>query len=195
MRGLNISPGAVLLFSALYFFCGAEELAALLIAVITHELGHIAAIYLCGGRLHGLRISASGLCIDYSGTNSASGELTALLSGPAAGFVLAYAASRIGNANGNTLLLKTAGFSLILSVYNLLPALPLDGGRALECLLNAGNSGCSGTVLGVSGFVTGIALITIGLYLMHELTGAAVFLSGIIVLFAQTGIVKSLRML
>ena len=195
MKGLSISPGAVLLFSALYFFCGTEELAALLIAAITHELGHIAAIYLFGGNLHGLRISASGLCIDYSGTYSASGELTALLSGPAAGFVLAYAASHIGNANGNTLLLKTAGFSLILSVYNLLPALPLDGGRALECLLNAMFPGCSGTVLGVSGFVTGIALITIGLYLMHELTGAAVFLSGIIVLFAQTGIVKSLRML
>ena len=192
MKSLSISPGAILLFSAVYFFGGAEELAALLLSVLAHEAGHIAAIRLFGGRLHGLNVSASGLCIRYTGAGTVISELICALSGPAAGFVLAYAASHLGG----TLMLETAGLSLVLSVYNLLPALPLDGGRALECILTAlADPVCAGRVMSIIGFVTGTALIALGLYFMHELSGAAVFISGIIVLFAQTGIVKSLNML
>ena len=129
MKRVDISAGAILLLSVIYFFGGMTSLTALLLAVLVHELGHIAAIELCGGRVHGLKVSVSGLCINCSGAGGTLESVICLCAGPAGGFALAYAASYLGNLSQNLLLIKTAGFSLVLSVYNLLPALPLDGGH------------------------------------------------------------------
>ncbi|HCQ74784.1 MAG TPA: hypothetical protein DIT84_08265, partial [Clostridiales bacterium] len=121
MKRVDISAGAILLLSVIYFFGGMTSLAALLLAVIVHELGHIAAIALYGGRVHGLKVSISGLCIICSGAGGTIESIICLCAGPAAGFALAYAASYFGNLSQNLLLIKTAGFSLVLSVYNSLP--------------------------------------------------------------------------
>ena len=118
MKRVDISAGAILLLSVIYFFGGITSLAALLLAVLIHELGHIAAIELCGGRVHGLKVTLSGLCISCSGVMGTEKSVICLCAGPASGFALAYAASYLGNLSQNLLLIKTAGFSLVLSVYN-----------------------------------------------------------------------------
>lgn len=196
MKRVDISAGAILLLSVIYFFGGITSLAALLLAVIVHELGHIAAIALYGGRVHGLKVSNSGLCIICSGAGGTIESVICLCAGPAAGFALAYAASYFGNLSQNLLLIKTAGFSLVLSVYNSLPALPLDGGRALESIARCfGGTVFAQTLLELTGILTGTALLFAGAFFIRRQFGAALLIAGVWVLTAQTGIVKSGSML
>lgn len=196
MNKVDVSAGAVLLFSVIYFFGGVKSLAALMLAVFIHELGHIAAIALCGGRIHSLKVTLSGLCISCSGADGSLESVICLCAGPAAGFALAYAASYLGNLIQNLLLIKTAGFSLVLSVYNSLPALPLDGGRALERLAESlGGARISQTLLEFTGMLTGTALLFAGAYFIRRQFGAALLIAGVWVLTAQTGIVKNGSML
>lgn len=196
MNKVDISGGAILLLSVIYFFGGLTSLASLMFAVIVHELGHIAAIVLCGGKVHSLKVSVSGLCIGCTGAISTDESVICLCAGPAAGFALAYAASYLGNLSQNLLLIKTAGFSLVLSVYNSLPALPLDGGQALECLAESlGGARFSQTLLELTGMLTGAALLFAGAYFIRRPFGAALLIAGVWVLTAQTGIVKSGSML
>ncbi len=196
MKRVDISAGAILLLSVIYFFGGMTSLVALTLAVLVHELGHIAAIVLCGGRVHRLKVTLSGLCISCSGVIGTEKSVICLCAGPASGFALAYAASYLGNLSQNLLLIKTAGFSLVLSVYNSLPALPLDGGRALECLAESlGGVGFANALLELTGMLMGAALLFSGAYFIRQSFGAALLIAGVLVLTSQTGIVKNGSML
>ncbi len=196
MNRADISAGAILLLSVIYFFGGFSSLFALITAICIHEAGHVAAIRLCGGTVHKLRFGVSGLCMRYSGLNTAAAQLAALLAGPLFGLLLAYTASYFGNLTQNTLLIKTAGFSLVLSAYNMLPALPLDGGRALQCVLSSVlGSKRADTVLDIFGVTTGAILLFSGAVYIRAQFGPALLIAGIWVLIAQTGIVKSLRVM
>ena len=193
MKRTDISAGAILLLSIIYFFGGFSSLCALLTAISVHETGHIAAILVCGGTVHKMRFGVSGLCIDCSGLNGTAAQIISLLAGCTFGLLLAYTASYFGNLTQNTLLIKTAGFSLVLSIYNILPALPLDGGRALQCALNR-LLGIERTdkVLDILGVITGAVLLFSGAVYIRTQFGPALLIAGIWVLIAQTGIVKSL---
>ena len=195
-RRADVSGGAVLMLALLYFFCGAKTLAALLAAAVVHELGHICALLLLGGRLSAFHFDISGMCIDYRGLNCTLPEIAALLAGPAAGLLLAYAASSWGNRTGSELLLLLSGYSFMLSALNLVPVLPLDGGRALFCLLTSlfGRSRACAAA-DSSGIAISIMLILFGLNLLGRRCGAAALICGIWLLIAQSGIVKSMRLL
>lgn len=189
----NVSAGAILMLSALYFFGGMKSVCAVILAASVHELGHIIAIKMFGGKIRSLRFDASGLCMSYCGLDSAVKELVSLVTGPLFGLALAYAASYYGNTLSNNLLRETAGISMMFSVFNLLPALPLDGGRALFCMINGRHR--AENVLDKSGMITGLLLVFSGLYFLGNEKGAALLISGCLVLIAQTGIVKNFRML
>ena len=121
----NVSAGAVLLFALLYFFDDAGWVAALVPAALAHELGHAAALRLCRARLRRISIGVFGIEREYAGVLSGMETLLALAAGPAAGFIYAVAACSTGTAYGSL----SGALSFCLSVLNLLPALPLDGGR------------------------------------------------------------------
>lgn len=193
---LNISGGAVLLLSLLYFFCGATQLISLLMAAFTHEAGHIAAIKLLGGKLCSFSFDISGMCIDYGGLGSVASEIAALLAGPALGFALAYAASWLGNLTGQPFFLLLSGYSFALSVLNLLPVLPLDGGRAAFCavLMIAGRTAAESLAESL-GLIFSIVIVLLGLCMLGRNGGAAILVCGMWLLAAQTGIVKSLHLL
>ena len=181
------------MLSALCFFGGMKSLCAVGVAAVIHELGHISAIKIFGGRVRAVRFDASGLCMSCSGLDSAAKELVSLIMGPLFGLALAFAASYYGNALNSSFLRETAGISLIFSLFNLLPALPLDGGRALFCIINGRRR--AENVLEKCGMITGLALIAVGLYFLGNEMGAAFLISGCWLLIAQTGIVKIFRML
>ena len=60
MKRIRISAGGVLLLAALYFLLTLDEFMALMLACAAHELGHIAAIRLTGGRVSSLTANATG---------------------------------------------------------------------------------------------------------------------------------------
>lgn len=130
-----ISGGSVLCFSTLYFLASSQFLFITLIAVLFHEAGHLLAIKLLGGDITELRVESMGAAIIYSGRRmSYKAELLTALSGPASSFILAYFAAGIGRRGGE-FWFTLSGVSLVLCLFNFLPALTLDGGRMLYMAL------------------------------------------------------------
>ncbi len=186
MKSFDIGSGALILLSLLYFFFGFSTLSALLIAVVIHELGHAAALYAFGAEIKSLRFDISGLCMSYCGLRGRASEFVALLSGPLAGLVFAYLFSKIGREYSSEFLLISSGFGFILSVYNLLPILPLDGGRMLRCVLGSilpnykSNRLCK-----TIGTTLTIALALFGVFNFGSEVGRAVLIAAVILLISQ----------
>lgn len=195
-HGFELSSGALLVLACVYFFGGITSLAALLAAIFVHEAGHAAAIVMCGGRVRGVYADSSGLCMSKSGAYGTASELITLLAGPVAGLALALLCAHIGQRWSNVFFLRTAGMSLLLTVYNILPALPLDGGRTLMCVLNAlfGAEKVESIMFFIS-LAVGLALAVLGMRSADTGLGAALIAAGVWVLIAQTGIVKSMRLM
>ena len=168
---IRISAGGVLLLAALYFCLDARELAALLLAAAAHELGHIAALRLCGARLGGLSADLAGPLLTARGALGRGRECICLAAGPAAGLLYAFAAACAGGA----LLSLSAGLSLALSAFNLLPARPLDGGRILEALLGEGPAAACGLAVSAALLAAGTALLCAG-------RGAGLLIAGALLL-------------
>jgi len=130
-----VKPGFVLLCAVLILFGDAEVLVPMLLASLIHELGHITALYLLGGRLGTLRLTASGACIDPE-PGSIGGwakEAVLCLAGPLANLLLA--ALCIPAVSEGMDLALFLGCNLLAGGFNLLPAAPFDGGQALFCIL------------------------------------------------------------
>lgn len=124
--------GGFLVLLALGGFClGGRTVAALGLGAAAHELGHLAALLGQNRLPRVLRLDSGGLCIHYDGGEGRySGLLCRAAAGPAAGLLLSAALWRAGAP----FLRETAALSLALSLVNLLPASPLDGGQALRAL-------------------------------------------------------------
>ena len=86
---LTVSPGFVLLAAALYFLGGTGALAAFLAAALAHELGHLTGMFLTGASVRGIRITACGPVIEYSGALTAREEIGIVAAGPLAGVLFA----------------------------------------------------------------------------------------------------------
>ncbi len=186
----SISAGAALLFSALYFFDGSGLFSALLAAALAHEAGHLLALRFCGARVTALRLDVLGLRMDYRGALSHGREAACALAGPAAGLLFAAAASRLGRRCDSEFLYCASGVSLLLSAFNLLPALPLDGGSALMAVTG------SPRLLRATGLTTALALLALGLYCAARGWGVAPVLPGaFLLLYAADFRVHSSRLL
>lgn len=161
---MTVSPGFLVLLGLLcYLDQGMDLLGPGLLACALHELGHWAAIRLLGGRIARLRLTAVGaeLALDGSRPLSYGRECAAALAGPAASLLTAELA-----AGGRLYLL--AGLSLGQGLFNLLPILPLDGGRALGLLLTSlGGEDCAGHAMRVLSAVLSGALLGGGLVLLR----------------------------
>lgn len=93
-----------------------------LIAAAIHELFHCIGVWLCGGRILSVHVSASGAKIttDLSGPGQ---EIFCLLIGPVGGGLLLLLSVRFP---------RVALCALLQSAYNLLPLPDLDGGQAVK---------------------------------------------------------------
>lgn len=127
-----ISPGALLMLALAYFFDNSGLLSAIVPAVVVHELGHCLMLWLAGMRIRRFTLGLFGLEIDYLGAIHGLAGACAVLAGPLAGLIYALALSGAESEFWRI----SAAASFLLSGFNLLPVLPLDGGRLL--LLAAG---------------------------------------------------------
>ena len=167
---LSVSPWAALCAGLFFYAADGALLRAMLPAVLVHELGHALALRLSGGRIRELRLEPGGFCIRYASRPDRRGEILCAAAGPAAGLLYAPAAACFGP--GGEL---SAGVSLLLSVFNLLPAPPLDGGRIASALLSERVctvlAACSASLTALFGFLLflkgrGAALALAGLFLL-----------------------------
>ena len=164
---LEVRPGAVVLLSGLYFLLPLRWCARLALTVTVHELGHCAALILCGAQVCGLRMEGCGLVLRCTPTEGALRTVTAALAGPAAGAGLFCILRGLGY-------IACAELSLLFSCVNLLPVLPLDGGRALYAALSAlAGERAAERTLDVLGLVLPVALMVLGLALFARGFGLA----------------------
>lgn len=183
---LKISIEAALVAAFLYYIADFRTITAVLLAAAVHELGHVGALHVLGMRITGFRAELKGFCIDYEGEAGWLGHALAAFAGPLAGLAYALAASAAGHATGEEWFHLTAGISMILSGFNMLPALPLDGGRMLQCGLCAALGEEEGEKIGrMISTVTGTILLAGGIYLMAAGGGIALLLAAIWLLAYQ----------
>lgn len=122
---IDIRPAAFVLAAASVLLLPLDWLLAAFSAAVVHELGHFAAIYLCGARPESITIGGAGARI-HTGPLEARGEFLCAAAGPAASFLLLCVCRFFP---------KTALCGLIHGIFNLIPVYPMDGGRILLCLL------------------------------------------------------------
>lgn len=123
----SIGSGGAAAFALAVFFLDTEMLLCLAVCIFVHEAGHLAAMMALGVSVQSVRAEASGLNI-VCGDAPYIAELFCALAGPFFGAAAAFIFARAG-------LTELSGISALLTAFNLLPASPLDGGRALNSAL------------------------------------------------------------
>ena len=124
-RKLLISPSACITFAMMFLLLPIRWILAAAVAAMFHEFYHIAAVLLCGGNFHGLRIGSNGAILAAEEMSSRR-TLLCTIAGPLGSlFLLLFLrwSPRI------------AFCGAVQGMYNLLPIYPLDGGRAIRCAL------------------------------------------------------------
>jgi len=157
---LRVSPGTlltVLLFAVLMYPSlargGVAPTTAVLLAigiglfvivsVLAHEVAHALVARAFGASVDHIALTLWGGHTQYRTRKmSTLGSLLVSLSGPLANLLLAglcFGAVQLGEPGTSTavFLSVSAWLNLVLAVFNLLPGLPMDGGRALETVLGA----------------------------------------------------------
>lgn len=130
------SPGGSL---ADAFIAGLASSLALVSAIFVHELGHAVVALAHGCRVHEITLMFFGGYASISGLPRAPLRQAAIsLAGPAAGILL-WLAIPAPQGNGVSLagffFAEAARMSLFLSIFNLIPAIPLDGGNIFRAVL------------------------------------------------------------
>ena len=148
-------PAAALLAAYLFYDRSGTALWVMAGAII-HELGHLAAIWLLGQRLKGVRICPFAVRIEKTRGNAAQ-EMAVSLAGPLAGALVAGVFGACGWMRG-------AAASLVLTVFNLLPVYPLDGWRLLDLLLEPHVPPQTARKIKIAAGVLALAAITVLLF-------------------------------
>ncbi len=158
------------------------------LAAVLHELGHLAALQILGGQAEKLCFRLSGAEIRYRGSRiSYGGEVLLALAGPGMNLLWAVGLAAIARWHPGELLHRFIGCHLVLAVFNLLPALPLDGGRALQSLLEARFPMEGERYAQQISCVIGGGLLLLGLYSLLSNGNPTLFSAGGVILLRSGG--------
>jgi len=134
---LLTSAGTAFVSIAAYsLFFGWTFAVGFVVLLFVHELGHVIAL-----RREGIKASAP-MFIPFLGAlisarslgDNALAEARVGLAGPVLGSIGAAACLAIGEAAGSDLFRALAYIGFFLNLFNLLPVVPLDGGRAMAAM-------------------------------------------------------------
>lgn len=109
---------------------------ALFTSVVLHELGHALAARHYGIGTDNITLYPFGGIAAITGMpKSARQELVIAIAGPAVNGALFLGAALLWGALGWRILLTVAALNLMMGLFNLIPAFPMDGGRVLRATL------------------------------------------------------------
>ena len=163
MRRLELRPGFVALSCLAFYLCPGHVFRAWTLLCLLHELGHMAAMAVCGVRVERIRLRARGAGIE-AGPCAHRAEAVCALAGPAVNLLAFWALRRA--------MPGAALISFTLGVCNLLPVYPQDGGRALRAICSqilpphtddAVDRAVTGAVLAILGICALLAVRSFGL--------------------------------
>lgn len=170
MRKKLCGLGTILLLALAYAFDTEGVFPYFAAAAILHEAGHVLAVYACGGRVRSFEPAPFGFCLRFGGMMSYWCD-AAIAAGGAAmnlcfAFLLSVAAKYLPEVQNLTL---AAGVNLVIGLFNLLPALPLDGGRVLYALLaQAADDRRALLVTRAVSLLAGAAISALGVYILAK---------------------------
>jgi Zn-dependent protease len=134
---LLVTAGTALVSVAAYsIFFGWWFAVGFVVLLFVHEMGHVIAL-----RREGIRASAP-MFIPFMGAvitsrslgDNALAEARVGLAGPILGSLGAALVALVGELTGSSLLIALAYFGFFINLFNLLPVVPLDGGRAAAAM-------------------------------------------------------------
>ncbi|MFY1576835.1 site-2 protease family protein [Verrucosispora sp. WMMD703] len=186
------------------YLVGAGFVIALLGSVLAHELGHALTARRFGIGVRGITLELLGGYTEMDrDAPSPRVDLLVSLAGPAVSAVLGAAAVAATLALpdrtvADQLAFQLAASNVIVALFNILPGLPLDGGRALRAVVWALTrdrhratevAGWAGRILAV-----GTALLVAALYAIDVLSLLALPLTALVALTLWHGAGQSIRM-
>lgn len=122
---IQIHVGVFLISALLLLSLPLDWLGAVAVSSLFHEFGHILALCLLNGKIISIKIQLCG-CVIESSPMEPWKQFCSILAGPAASFLLLFLCRMAP---------KIAICGLLQGLYNLIPILPLDGGRLLRLIL------------------------------------------------------------
>ncbi len=136
LKLLTTAGTALVSIAAYSLFFGWEFAAGFVVLLFVHEMGHVIAL-----RREGIQASAP-MFIPFMGAaimakslgDNALAEARVGLAGPILGSLGAVAVAVVGELTGSSLLIALAYFGFFINLFNLLPVVPLDGGRAAAAM-------------------------------------------------------------
>ncbi len=160
------------LFPWLFLFLSSrtEEVLFFLLAVLIHEGGHFFAIRLFRAPVKNFSLSPLGAQIRLEDPYLPyRKELVISLAGPLAGLLCCGGLIFLIRYNFSPLILYFFFCNLFLSLFNLLPAAGLDGGRALYALLcQLSREDVAGNISSAVHAITVIFLVALGIFFWKE---------------------------
>ena len=106
-------------------------------SVLLHELGHALVARRLGVHVSGIELSfLGGAAKMMQMPRSADHEIAIAAAGPAVSLMLAGAGFGLGALLDVPLLTTIGSINIVIAAFNLIPALPMDGGRILRALLS-----------------------------------------------------------
>lgn len=113
---------------------------AVILSVLLHEVAHAGIARAFGAHVDHIALTLWGGHTQYRGRRIGPGAAMLIsLAGPAAngliGAACALAAGPLAGGPAGTVLFYVSSMNYALAIFNLLPGLPMDGGRALESLI------------------------------------------------------------
>ena len=154
---------------AAYSWLFSIEFALVLIAcLVFHEYGHLRAMRYFGFPTKGMYLIpfVGGLAVMDSRVNTRWQSVVIAIMGPMFGLFLSLLALLAYMLTGNIIFAAIASFNCLLNLFNLLPILPLDGGRVLQAITFSMH-GVVGLVVCIAGAILGVVIsYSLGLALL-----------------------------
>lgn len=199
---IRCSPLFLLLIPAAVLLGRAETLLILLSSLFVHEFSHVFMAHRLGFSLRKVDMQPFGFIAELSREPTTPGECAAVAAaGPVASLLLGLCASGLASSSLRWLnagfFRELSAFNLALGAVNLLPVLPLDGGRlvfALVSLKSGGKRAASHTVLSVLGAAAGLLIAACGIFLFlkrPDLKSVSMMLSGAFIAIAAAAEAKN----